>query len=224
MHTAGTARLGIECALKDRAEDGRADLRPVKVGACLVQKEGAYLLGDRRYLDILVGEQPAVHIGKCRKPRIVVCQIRTALLRPRVQYPKELRERSAHLMRLELRQIVMEHGMMAEDARVLRIEAEDQPHAQHIQAPQCAGALGIGILPGKCVIEDADDLARGDGYLHLPLQMLIAALHEELEAIVFAWQILQPYLLGLATRALHIIDIEGAEVAGHDPARVSGDG
>ena len=71
---------------------------------------------------------------------------------------------------------------------------------------------------------EANDFTGRNGNLHFPLDVVVAGIHKELQAVVFFFQVGQFDNLRLALGPLHVIDKEGAEIAGDDPARVFGQG
>ena len=152
MHAAAAPRLGVQGAFKHRAEDGGAYLRPVKAVACAAEQQLAYIVGEGRYLNILVGEQAAVYIGEGRKLRRVVLKIGVALGNGRVERSEQLDERTAQPPRVKLRKIVAEHAVAAEDLRVLGVKAENKAHAQHVQALHRALARRVCVLRGQRVV------------------------------------------------------------------------
>ena len=64
MHAARAPGLRVQRALKGRAEDGGANTRPVKTLRRLQQQIKSNLIGKLRDHNVVVAEQPAVHIGK----------------------------------------------------------------------------------------------------------------------------------------------------------------
>ena len=67
------------------------------------------------------------------------------------------------------------------------------------------------------IIEDAHDLARLQGDLHLFFDVGVPGVHQELQAVVFFFQVAQLDDLRVASGTLHVIDIELGKVAGDDP-------
>lgn len=85
--------------------------------------------------------------------------------------------------------------------------------------------LGIGrilVLGEEFVVQDADDLTGLDGHFQFLLEVDVGIVHEERQAVVFFLQVLQLDDLRRIVGALHVVDLEGAEVAGDDPARSHG--
>ena len=72
------------------------------------------------------------------------------------------------------------------------------------------------------VINHADDFAGTDRHIHLAIEVGVARLHEEREAVVLLVEVLEEDDLWLAIGLLHIIDIPRTEIADHNPARALG--
>ncbi len=113
--------------------------------------------------------------------------------------------------------------MLAENARVLRVQAEHQTHTELVQVLERFRVFRVLILLQQPIVQQTDDLAGLDGDLHLPLQMHISLVHKERQTVIFLFQIGQLDLLGIAVGLLHVIDIKLLEVAGDDPTRVLGE-
>ena len=60
VHSAAAPGLRVQGTFKGSAENGGADLRPVKVSAGLGQQQSADFFGERRNLNVLIGKKPAV--------------------------------------------------------------------------------------------------------------------------------------------------------------------
>ena len=119
---------------------------------------------------------------------------------------------------IKLRQVIMEHFLLSEDASILGIQAEDQPHAEHVQAFQRLLVFRIPVLLQESVIKEAHDLTGGDGDFHFPFQVLIAHMCQEGKPVIFLRKIFQQNHLGRASRLLHVVYMELLEIACHDPA------
>jgi len=59
---------------------------------------------------------------------------------------------------------------------------------------------------------------QGDG--HLPLQVLRAGVHQEVQAAVFLLQVLEIEDVGFRVGVVHVVNAEFLEIANDDPARV----
>ena len=77
-------------------------------------------------------------------------------------------------------QVVVEHTMPAEDARVLGIQAEHQTDAQHIQTFQRFLVARVLVLLQKRVIENAHQFTCLQGNLHFLSHILVPGVHQEL--------------------------------------------
>ena len=117
----------------------------------------------------------------------------------------------------------MELAVPAEDAGILGIEAEHQPDAEHIQAFQAVWIGGVLVLRQNFVVECAHQLAGLEGNFHFLFDIAVAGVHQELQAVVFLFQVLEVDDLRLAVGALHIIDVELGKVAGDHPPWMLGD-
>ena len=87
--------------------------------------------------------------------------------------------------------------------------------------------MGIGridILLQDGVVQLAHQLARLDGDFHLLLNIGIGHIYQKLQPVVFLFQVSQVDFLRLAIGLFHIIHQEGGKVAGHNPARMLGQG
>ena len=129
VHAAAAARLRVQGGFKHGAENRRADLRPVKVCRGAAEQQIAQLLRKGRDDDRLVGKQATVDIGEGSQKRVIVFQIGIALFVLLIENAEELRQPLTHVLHGKLRHVVMEHQVLAKDARVLGIQAEHQAHA-----------------------------------------------------------------------------------------------
>ena len=80
----------------------------------------------------------------------------------------------------------------------------------------------VAVLFCEGVVESADKLARLDGDLHFLLDVRIARINEEVQAICLALEVGEENFLRLGIRRLHVVDEELCEVAADDPARARG--
>ena len=143
VHAAGTPRLRVQGALKNGAEDGGADGRPVKVLTGTVEDQAYDLLVQPGDQCALVGKQTAVDIGEGRQ---VVIHVGIPIFRLRVQYLEEVDQSPAGVSNVAL-QIVMEHPAPAENPGVLGVQAEYQTDAEGVKAFQSLRALRVFVLP-----------------------------------------------------------------------------
>ena len=74
----------------------------------------------------------------------------------------------------------------------------------------------------KAVVDHADDFACFFGDLQLAVEVGVAHLHEESEAVVLLVEMLEENDLWFAIGLLHVIDIPRTEIADHNPARALG--
>ena len=184
------------------------------------EEEVTYLVRQPRYLDMPV-KQPPVGVGEAGE---VVLQVGIPLLQGGVQGVKEADEGVARVSLGIMGKEVVKHVMLAEYPSVLGIEAEDQPHAKHVEGAHGLRLGGVDVLLVESVVDLADDLASVEGHLLLLLQVLIALLHEELQAVVFPAQVLEEDLLRGGVGSLHVVDEELGEVASDDPTGMLGKG
>ena len=111
----------------------------------------------------------------------------------------------------------MEHTLAAKNTGVLGVQAEHQPDAQGVQAFQRVLGLRVFVLLQQGVVEDAHDLARLQGDLHFFFDVGAPGVHQELQAVVFFFQVAQLDDLRVASGTLHVVDVELGEIAGDDP-------
>ena len=117
-------------------------------------------------------------------------------------------------------QIVVEHQVLAENARILCIETENQPHAQRIQAFQRFRVIRILILRQQCIIQNANQLARFEGNLHFLLDMFAGRINKELQPMIFLLQIAQLDNFRRIIGAVHIMNVKLIKIADNNPARL----
>ena len=84
------------------------------------------------------------------------------------------------------------------------------------------GRCRVEVLGKEAVVDHADDFACFFGDLQLAVEVGIARLHEESEAVVLLVEVLEEDDLWLAIGLLHVIDIPRTEIADHNPARALG--
>ena len=78
----------------------------------------------------------------------------------------------------------------------------------------------ISILLVKGIIQQTNNFARCNGYFHFPFEVLVSGIDKELKPIVFFFKVFQFNNFWFSAWVVHIVHIECAEIAGHDPARV----
>ncbi len=216
VHAACPTRIRVERAFEDCTEDSGRNLAPVEVVARRAYQQVFQFVGELRNGFVLHGEEPAVDIGEHTQ---VVVQVRVTLGNGRIQHLEEREQRLPYLARRVAVDIVAEELLAPEDTRILRIEAEHEPHAEHVEAVQRGRRLGGNVESQQFVVYLAYQFARFHRYLHLTAQVYILFLHHELQAVVFLVQVLEQHHLRLAVGLLHVVDTPRAEVAGYYPAR-----
>ena len=214
VHTTGAAGLRIQSAFKDCAENRGADGRPVKILTGTGQQQVNDLIAQAWDLDVLIGKQAAVDVGeRCQ----IIVKIAVAPVGLLVEYTEQVNKRPTILGAVRLK-IVMEHPAFAEDTGILGVKAEDQTHAQRVQALQRFFGFRFGILLQQRVIQYAHKLAGLQGNLHLLADVFIAGIDEEIQTGELLLQIGQQQYLRCVIGAVHVVDTELPEIAHHDPA------
>ena len=104
---------------------------------------------------------------------------------------EEIKEIAVDKTRKASPEVVVEHTLAAEDTGVLGVQAEHQPDAQSVQAFQRVLGLRGFVLLQQGIVEDAHDLARLQGDFHLFLDIGVPGVYQELQAVVFFFQIAQ---------------------------------
>ena len=183
------------------------------------QQRATYLVGELRDV-YLLGKQSAVGVGEGCQHRLVVL---AALLRRRVQLFKKAYEGHAHVLRLIVRHVVVEHVAPSEDPGILGIEAEDEADAEDVEIARRHRVVPVVLLDER-VVEPSDNLAGLHRDLHLFLQVVAALVDEELQAVVVGAEVPEQDALRLALGVLHVVDVELGKVARHDPFGVLRDG
>ena len=84
------------------------------------------------------------------------------------------------------------------------------------------GRCRVKVLGKEAVVDHADDFACFFGDLQLAVEVGIARLHEESEAMVLLVEVLEEDDLWLAIGLLHVIDIPRTEIADYNPTRALG--
>ena len=219
MHTARAACLRIERTLEDSAEDSRRDLAPVEVVAGFAKEQVAQFIGELRDRLVLQREQATIDI---RESGEFGFEVWVALIERCVEHLKEIEECTAELRSRNILDIVAKLLFSAKDTCVFGIEAEHKAHAQHIEAMERFGRCRVKVLGKEAVVDHADDFACFFGDLQLAVEVGIAHLHEESEAVVLLVEVLEEDDLWLAIGLLHVINIPRTEIADHNPTRALG--
>ena len=131
VHAAAAPCFGVQCTLKNRAENCGADLAPIKVFARAAQKDVHDLIVELRDLDVLVRKQAAVYIWERSQD---VVKIGISILGLCVEHFEKIYDRATGIPHRKTLEIVVELHLLPEKPAVLCIKTENQPHAQHIQA------------------------------------------------------------------------------------------
>ena len=216
MHSTGAPCLRIQSAFKHGSKDGWRDVAPIKILACMVQEQVPDFIGDGRDLNIFIGKQTAIHVRKCRK---IFIHVRITFVFRLIKDPEQVDQRIPHVLRLVRIQIVMEHGMTAEQTRILGIQAEDKTHTESVQALLGLLVRRVFILLVESIIELAYDLAGLHGYLHLFRQGGMFFFHKELHAVCSILQGFQLNDFRILSRLILVMDLELLKIAGHDIPR-----
>ena len=111
----------------------------------------------------------------------------------------------------------MEHILGAEDTGILGIKAEHQADTELIQTFLTVRILRVDVLGQELFIEDANDLTGLDTDLQLLLDMDIGIIDQEGKAGEFFFKVLEEDDFRSVVGVLHVMDLEGLEVAGDNP-------
>ena len=209
VHPTRAPRYGVERGFKDRAEDGRADRAPVESRTCIIEQDIDDLLCELRDLDVFLCEQTSVDVGECGE-RII--QIRVALCNRGVEHTKELDECLTKVRERYVPQVVVEHGVPPKQSRILGIECEDEANAEDVEALLTVRITHVAVFLRERVIQSADELPRLDGDLHLLCNVFIVCIHEKVQTVRLAFEVLEQDLLRLCIRCFHVVDEELREV------------
>ena len=222
VHAARTTRFGVEGTLKHGAEDGGRDAAPVESLRGIDHQRMNGFGAEHRYLpgvglrgrDV---EKSAVDIGQLGERTF----IGVALVMRRVEDTEETdqfeTEDLGHFdQRLE---VAKEESPLAEEPRVVRIEAEDDAHAEHIEVAERLGRCGVDVVRQEQVVDLPDQLAGTDGQRFL---LLADALHlgidEEVEAVELLGEVGQGDDAWRRFGCLHVVDADTSKVADDDPS------
>ncbi len=114
----------------------------------------------------------------------------------------------------------MEHTFATENSRVLSVQAEHQPDAQLVQTFQCLRVIRVFVLLQQRIIENPYQLTSLEGDFHFLFDMLLASVHQEVQAVKLLFQIGKEKNLRLVIGAAHIVDMKLLEVADYNPTRL----
>ena len=214
MHAAASAGFGVQCAFKNRTEDGGADFRPVKTNACINQKELSDFIGEHRNLNFLICEKSAVHIGESGKFGF---EVGVAVCRFGIKDFEKIDESRSEMYCIESIEVVMEHSSSAKDSCILCIKAEYETDAENVEALEGAFVFFVDVLSQKCIVKFSYDFTRFDGNFHFFLKVFVLAVYEEVETIIFSFKVFKKNNFRLASGMFHVIDAERFKVAGDYP-------
>ena len=214
MHAAASAGFGVQCAFKNRTEDGGADFRPVKTNACINQKELSDFIGEHRNLNFLICEKSAVHIGESGKFGF---EVWVAVCRFGIKNFEKVNESFSKMYCIESIEVVMEHSAFAKNPGILCIKAEYETDAENVEALEGAFVFFVDVLSQKCIVKFSYDFTRFDGNFHFFLKVFVLAVYEEVETIIFSFKVFKKNSFRLASGMFHVIDAERFKVAGDYP-------
>ena len=218
VHAARATRFGVERALKHGAEDGGRDAAPVKL---------LFLVHHHQRMDGFGTELGHLH-GVVRKESAVDVRqgveftlVTIALFLRGIEYTEEADQLEAKDVREldEGLEVLVEESSLAEQPRVVGIEAEDDAHAEHIQAAQRLRRLRVEVFLQKQTVNLIDLLTGFDREgLFLFAETLHLAVDEEVEAVKFMLEVGQRDDARRRLGRLHIVDADAGKVADHDPS------
>ena len=130
VHPATATRLGIQGGLKDGPEDGRTNDAPVEAARHVLCDDAVNLLGDRRYVEHFIMEEPAIHVGEAGE---LFIEKTGALLHRRVQHAEELLQGILCILPFPAFHVLQKGIAPPKEPGVLCIEAEYDTDAEHIQ-------------------------------------------------------------------------------------------
>ena len=111
-------------------------------------------LCDLRDDNVFIREQSTIHVRKCCKliRQIQVC----SLIQWSIQRLEQLDQRTSHILRLVLHQILTERILLTKQASILRIEAEHKSNTENVQALLCPLRQRVIILREEPVTDLTD--------------------------------------------------------------------
>ena len=131
VHTTAAASFGVQGAFENSAKDGGANQAPIKISASAGQKQLTYFVSKLGNFNVFFCKKATVHI---REGYQILIQIWIALFPFGIQYLEKLDNSVSQLLSGILLQIIVEHIAGTKNSRILRIEAENETHAEHVQA------------------------------------------------------------------------------------------
>ena len=115
--------------------------------------------------------------------------------------------------------IIVKHIVLAKHPRIFTIEAKHQSHTQNIEVAQGGVVVGVLVLFEQQIVELAHQFAGLHRHRQFLLQMVGLGLHQKVEAVILLFQVFQFNHERLVLRVLHVINVECAEIASHNPPR-----
>ena len=110
-----------------------------------------------------------------------VVKIRVAVCKRSIEHVEQQNQILPNIPRAF--QPVAEDFVLAENARTLRVQTKDEPHAKLIEACERLRRIGIEILPAQSVIELADNLVRFQTQLEFDVQFIFVFVDEEVKCM-----------------------------------------
>ena len=116
-------------------------------------------------------------------------------------------------------EVAKEESPLAEEPCVVRIEAEDDAHAEHIEVAERLGRCGVDVVRQEQVVDLPDQLAGTDGQRFLlPADALHLGIDEEVEAVELLGEVGQGDDAWRRLGCLHIVDADAGKIADDDPS------
>jgi len=221
VHTSGAAGVGVEGAFEDGAEDGGGDVAPVEIVAGFGKEEFLDGLVELGYLDVFLGEETAVDVGEVEEDGLFV---RAAFFFGGVEDAEKIDQGIAKVGRLEGGEIIVELALASEDSGVLGVEAEDESDAELVETFEGGFGGGIEIVLENLIVKASDDLPGLKGKFHFAFDAVPAGVDQKVKTGILFREVLEENFDGVAGRIFHIVNQEGCEIAGDDPAWTFGIG
>ena len=133
-------------------------------------------------------------------------QIRIALLHGRVKRAEQVDECLTEERKRNVPQVVVEHGVPPKQPRILSVEGKDEADTEDVETLLAVRVTHVAVLFRERIVESADQFTRLDGDFHLPCDVFIAHIDEEVQTIRLAFEVFEQDFLRLGVRRLHVID------------------